>query len=181
MQFKNFLPLALAAAASAQSITDVLASQNNTLSSLISKTPMFRPLSQNSILTSIGLLGTQPSLVTLLGNLSDITLLAPSNDALSNFLNSSAGAAASKNPDAINALLMYHVLQGTFPASAFTNKSQVIPTLLTNSAFANVTGGQGVDTKLNGSNVEIFSGLGAKSTVTTAVCISISFSIVLYP
>ena len=70
---------------------------------------------------------------------------------------------------AVAALLSYHVLKGSYPASAFTNSSQFIPTLLTNTTYANVTGGQVVEARLNGSDVNIFSGLLAKSMVVTAV------------
>jgi uncharacterized surface protein with fasciclin (FAS1) repeats len=104
-----------------------------------------------------------------LGNETNITVLAPSNEAFAAFLNSSAGTAAASIPSTVEALLSYHVLNGTYPASAFTNTSQFIPTFLTNSSYANVTGGQRVEAVLNGTNVEIFSGLLQKSTVTTAV------------
>jgi len=153
MQLKKLLPtaaLAIGAAAQQMNLTAALAANNATL----------------SLLT--GLLGTQPSLVSTLAGLSNITILAPSNNALAAFLNSTAGVAASKNPDAVAALLTYHVLNGTYPASAFTNSSQFIPTLLTNTSFANVTGGQRVEASLNGSTVDIFSGLLSKSQVTQA-------------
>jgi uncharacterized surface protein with fasciclin (FAS1) repeats len=115
------------------------------------------------------LLQAQPALLATLGNATNITVLAPSNEALAAFLNSSAGAAAASIPSAVEALLTYHVLNGTYPASAFTNTSQFIPTFLTNSSYANITGGQRVEAVLNGTHVEIFSGLLQKSTVTTAV------------
>ncbi|KAN0112317.1 Fasciclin domain containing protein [Hyaloscypha variabilis] len=68
----------------------------------------------------------------------------------------------------VTALLQYHVLNGSVPASAFTTTAQFIPTLLTNTSFANVTGGQVVMGILSGKTVEVFSGLKEKSTVTTA-------------
>lgn len=153
MQLKKLLPAAaLAASATAQTLnlTAALASQNASLSSLI------------------GLLSTQSAIVSTLSALNNITILAPSNAALSAFLNSTAGAAAAANPGAVANLLTYHVLNGSYPASAFTNSSQFIPTLLTNSSYANVTGGQRVEARLNGSTVDIYSGLLSRSTVTTA-------------
>jgi uncharacterized surface protein with fasciclin (FAS1) repeats len=108
-------------------------------------------------------------LLATLGNATNITVLAPNNQAFATFLNSSAGAAAAGNPSAVEALLTYHVLNGTYPASAFTNTSQFIPTFLRNSTYANVTGGQSVEAVLSGNKVEIFSGLLQKSTVITAV------------
>ena len=68
----------------------------------------------------------------------------------------------------VTALLQYHVLSGTVPGSAFTTTAQFLPTLLTNTSFANVTGGQVVMGMISGKSVEIFSGLKQKSTVTTA-------------
>merc|ERR1712036_115857 len=142
MQLKNILPAALAAGAAAQSLTDVLAANNDTLSSLTS------------------LISADPALLEALGGASNITILAPSNDALATFLNSTAGAAA--------ALLTYHVLNGTYPASAFTNTSQFIPTLLSNSSYSNVTGGQVVEARLRGETVSVFTGLLSASNVTVA-------------
>jgi uncharacterized surface protein with fasciclin (FAS1) repeats len=151
MQLKHFFPtLAFAAGASAQSLAAALASQNASLSTLNS------------------LLATQPGIVSALSNATDITILAPSNQALAAFLNSSAGAEAATNPSEVANLLTYHVLTGTYPASAFTNTSQFIPTLLTNTSYANVTGGQRVEARLNGNSVEIITGLLSVSTVTTA-------------
>merc|ERR1712036_193451 len=150
MQLKNILPAALAAGAAAQSLTDVLAANNDTLSSLTS------------------LISADPALLEALGGASNITILAPSNDALATFLNSTAGAAAATDPAAVAALLTYHVLNGTYPASAFTNTSQFIPTLLSNSSYSNVTGGQVVEARLRGETVSVFTGLLSASNVTVA-------------
>lgn len=65
--------------------------------------------------------------------------------------------------------MTYHVLNGSYAASAFKTTPQFLPSLLTNTTYANVTGGQRVEGLLNGSSVEIFSGLLSKSTVVTAV------------
>jgi uncharacterized surface protein with fasciclin (FAS1) repeats len=150
MLFKRLLPAALAAVASTQSLSDALGSQNASLSTLI------------------GLLGSQPALVSTLGTLSNITILAPNNAALAKFLNSSAAAAASM-PDALTALLTYHVLNGAYPAAAFTSTPQFLPSLLTNTSYTNVTGGQRVEGYTNGTNVDIVSGRLATSMVVTAV------------
>ena len=79
---------------------------------------------------------------------------------------------AATQMDAVQALLTYHVLNGTYPASAFTNTTAFAHTLLTNTTYTNVTGGQVVGAKLNGSTVDVYSGLLQSSTVTTAVCSS---------
>jgi len=150
MLFKRLFPAALAAMASAQSLSDALGSQNASLSTLI------------------GLLGSQPALVSTLGTLSNITILAPNNAALAKFLNSSPAAAASM-PDAVTALLTYHVLNGTYPAAAFTSTPQFLPSLLTKTSYTNVTGGQRVEGYTNGTSVNIVSGGLATSMVVTAV------------
>ncbi|CZR57765.1 related to TGF beta induced protein ig-h3 precursor [Phialocephala subalpina] len=155
MQLKHLLPLALGAGASAQNLAEALASQNSSLSSL------------NALLAS------QPAIVSTLSNATNITILAPNNDALTAFVNSTAGAAAASNADAVAALLTYHVLQGNYAASAFTNTSQFIPTALNASAYSNVTGGQRVEARLNGSSVDFFTGLLQESQVVTA---NISFT-----
>ncbi|KAK4987995.1 hypothetical protein LTR50_004214 [Elasticomyces elasticus] len=151
MQLKNLLPVALAAAASAQSITDALAANNATLSTLTT------------------LLGSQPAIVAALSSASNITILAPSNAAFAKAMNSTAGmaAAAAAMPDVIAALLQYHVINGTYPASAFTRTPAFVPTLLQNSSYTNVTGGQRVEGYVNGSSVVIVSGALAKSMVVT--------------
>ena len=73
------------------------------------------------------------------------------------------------NSDMVVNIMKYHVLNGSFPASKITATEQFIPTLLTNSAVTNVTGGQAVGAVLNGKSVDLFSGLKEKSTVVTAV------------
>lgn len=148
MQIKNLLPLAMGAAVSAQSLTEALAANNASLSALTS------------------LLTANPALVETLSGLSDITILAPSNQALAAFTNSSAAAAAA-DPAIISAILTYHVLNGTIPSSALTNMTQFVPTLLTNETYANITGGQVVGARLNGTTANIYSGLLQESTVTT--------------
>ncbi|KAF6829324.1 fasciclin domain-containing protein [Colletotrichum musicola] len=152
MQVKHLLPLALATAVVAQdsqvNLTSALASQNSSLSSLIA------------------LLGTQPSLVQALGSAQNITILAPSNEALEQFLASPAAAAAATDPGLVAAVLTYHVLNGTHYASSFTEEPQFIPTLLQNETYANITGGQRVQGQTVDGNVTFFSALRENSTVT---------------
>ncbi|KAL3420134.1 fasciclin domain-containing protein [Phlyctema vagabunda] len=153
MFYKNLLLTALATTGSAQTLLEALSAQNSSLSSLNA------------------LLGTQTELVASLGAASNITILAPNNAALAAFLNSSAGAAAASNPDAVAALLSYHVLQGTYDASVFSETPQFIPTLLNNATYSNVTGGQVVQLELvdedDTQTATIFSGLLSNSSVVT--------------
>ncbi|KAJ9130734.1 Fasciclin-like arabinogalactan protein-like protein 7 [Coniochaeta hoffmannii] len=149
MQLKNILPLAAAQAVASQSLTDVLAQNNSTLSTLGS------------------LLAANPNIVSALTSASNITILAPNNDAFSTFLNSSSGS--SMDPSAVAALLTYHVLNGTYYASNFTDAEGAVfaPTLLTNASYSNVTGGQRVEVMVQDGGVHVFSGLGFNSTVVT--------------
>ncbi|KAI4243544.1 MAG: hypothetical protein LQ352_007000, partial [Teloschistes flavicans] len=137
---------------------------------------------QNSSISLVDLLGATSSLSTLaatvkgvpgladsLGSASNVTILAPSNDAFEKFMTSPAAAAlAANDTSAIQALLSYHILNGTYPASAVMEMPAFIPTMLHNSAYANVTGGQVVEAVKQGDNVLFYSGLLSNATVTTA-------------
>lgn len=115
-------------------------------------------------------MGGQAAIVKALGSASNITIIAPSNDAFTAFLASDAGSKAAKVPSEVASLLTYHVLNGKYPSSAFTKTPLFIPTLLTDAAHTNVTGGQRLEARVNGANVEIITGLGQKSVVKVAVC-----------
>ncbi|GAB7354188.1 hypothetical protein MBLNU459_g4740t1 [Dothideomycetes sp. NU459] len=124
--------------------------------------------SNSNLSTLTSLIGAYPGLMSSLGNVSNVTLLAPSNQALSALLNSTAGKMAASTPGYIQALLEYHMLDGTIYASQVTNQSQFVHTMLTNASYANVTGGQVVECILDNGNVTIFSGLKNNITVTQA-------------
>ena len=116
------------------------------------------------------LLGQQPALVRALSNSSSgITILAPSNAAFTKFLAVPANKAAAGQSDVVAAVLQYHVLNGTFPASKFTKEAQFVPTLLTNTSYTQVTGGQVVQVALDGSNAVVTTGLKETSTTTQTV------------
>ncbi|KAE8450835.1 hypothetical protein EG329_005748 [Mollisiaceae sp. DMI_Dod_QoI] len=132
------------------SLSQVLSANNETLSTLST------------------LLNSQPALASALTSISPITILAPSNGAFIKFLASPSGLAASKDTNMVTALLQYHVLNGFFSSSTFIATEQFLPTLLTNTTFTNVTGGQVVGGVLNGKTVQLMSGLKEMSTVTTA-------------
>lgn len=123
-------------------------------------------LSGNSDLSALtALIKTQPQLLSTLGSARNITILAPNNAALAGVANSSLAS----NAAAIQALLSYHVLNGTYASSAISNTSAFVPTLLTNTAYSNVTGGQVVQAVLARGNVSVITGLLQNSTVTQAV------------
>lgn len=118
----------------------------------------------------LGLLEAQPDLVETLSGLENITILAPSNDALEKFLNNTEVTdMVAADPSIVTALLTYHVLNGTYYASNVTDMAAFIPTLLTNSTYSNVTGGQVVGAMAEGDTVSFYSALKQQSNVTEAV------------
>jgi uncharacterized surface protein with fasciclin (FAS1) repeats len=153
MRFQAFTLAALAAGASAQMMN---------LTALLGATP------ELSNLTSY--VSLFPNLLTTLGSATDITILSPSSAAFVKFLNTSM--IDPSQTDLIRAVLQYHVLNGTFPASAIKSTPAFIPTLLDNPMFENVTGGQVVEAVMDDKSVVFSSGLLVNSTVTKAVSIS---------
>jgi uncharacterized surface protein with fasciclin (FAS1) repeats len=152
MKANRALPLALAGAAVAQSgtsLTDVLASHDD-------------------ISVLVELLGNNTSILEALQAASDITILAPSNDALNALLNSTAVAEAEDVESLVTAVLTYHVLNGTFYAANVTETPAFIPTLLENSMYENVAGAQVVEARATGTTVSFYSALKAQANVTEA-------------
>ncbi|MCJ1246977.1 hypothetical protein MMC30_004188 [Trapelia coarctata] len=149
MQYKLLSLAALVATASAQmmNLTAALASNPN-LTNLTAFSSYF------------------PSSLAMAKN---ITVLAPSDQAFANFLKSPAGSAIAANDTAaIQAVLTYHILNGTYQASMFSSTPVFVPSMLSNPAYTNVTGGQRVEAVMVGQNVSVFSGLLQNSTVTQA-------------
>jgi uncharacterized surface protein with fasciclin (FAS1) repeats len=151
--FKQLFVLALAGFA--------LAQQNDTVPDLAAALNSSGQLSTLKGVIPAGVLQS-------LNGLSNITILAPSNDAFAKIDNQTLSGLAT-NEGLLTAVLQYHVLNGTYPASAITNSSVFVPTALTNKLFTNVTEGQVVEAKINDGNVTFYSGLLSNSTVTTAV------------
>lgn len=151
MQFKYLSLSALLSIASAQNLTSVLSS-NSELSNLTTYVSQI------------------PSILAQLSSATNITILAPSNQAFEKLLNSSAGSAllAGNQTAAIQALLTYHVISGTYPASAIPTTPAFVPSLLNEPRYTNVTGGQRVQVVRSGNSVNVTSGLKSISSVTKA-------------
>lgn len=139
---------------------------------------LFDVLNQQSDLSSFrATLSLVPSLALTLANASDITILAPIDDAFVALPPNSTEArfVANRNIDGLGALLAYHALRASYPSSNVTNTPYYVPTFLDSSfnvaniAIANVTGGQSVGVVRNGSDVSFLSGELAYATVTKAV------------
>ncbi|KAJ4350160.1 uncharacterized protein N0V89_008781 [Didymosphaeria variabile] len=160
MQFRDLAILALASLVATQDSDTDTQSLNATLSGN----------DQLSNLTSF--LSLNPAIVSTLSQASNITILAPSNDAFSEFAETDVGRDIASNPGLLAALLQYHVLNGTFQASQITNQSTFVPTFLNNDTYANVTGGQVVEAVKVGNETVFYSGLLQNATVTTAYAMS---------
>lgn len=140
---------ALAQDSNQRSLTEALASNNASLSSLSR------------------LIGTLPAgVLDQLNQATNITILAPNNDALADFISNSTEAIAS-DPGLVTAVLNYHVLNGTFYESNLTASSSAlfVPTLLSNETYANVTGGQRVEVISGDDGVTVYSALKEASKV----------------
>lgn len=104
-----------------------------------------------------------------LSSASNITILAPGNSAFEK-VSPQLLSSLTSNQGAITALLQYHVLNGSYPSSAIPDEGAFVPTLLTNSSYTNVTGGQVVHATTEDDKVVFYTGSLSNSTVTTAVC-----------
>ncbi|RFU33308.1 hypothetical protein B7463_g3027, partial [Scytalidium lignicola] len=119
-------------------------STHNSNSSSLSLTNILRT---NSLYTQC-ILEEQLNLVKALNYMTNVIILASSNDALHLFLNNTAMARIlAFESGAIAVVLSYHVLNSTYSANNFTDISMFIKTMLENSTYENVTSGQVVKTK----------------------------------
>ncbi|KAM0354346.1 hypothetical protein ACHAPU_001390 [Fusarium lateritium] len=156
MKLQTLVTLALSGLATAQSrpnLTAALGSENDTLSELT------------------GLISAQPSLLRDLSRLRNVTILAPSNDAIKELLKDTTIARmVQRDPSSIAGILQYHVLNGTYYASNITamDAPAFVPTMLNNATYANVTGGQRVEVMAMNDTVSFYSGFRAQSNVTKA-------------
>jgi uncharacterized surface protein with fasciclin (FAS1) repeats len=116
-------------------------------------------------------LGFYPEIIQTLSGLTNITLLAPSNEAFTKLL-SGPGAAQVNASDKslVTALFTYHVLNGTYFSTNITSEPAFIRTALVDPKFTNLTSGQVVEAVTSDKKVDFYSGLLQKATVTQAVC-----------
>lgn len=173
MNFKTFFTLSLLnTLVFGQSLVDIISSQPDLKTLLVA-------------------LKAVPRLTEQLSGMSGITILAPTDHAFDKVPKDSplgkviaqAAMATPEHPapqevrDNLRALLAYHVLKGSYPASAAMKTPVFVPTLLDSSftvngmAVADVTGGQkaGIVKGFRAGEVEIISGGLAISKVTQAV------------
>jgi len=157
MQLKQTIPIALTAAlAYAQEDSGSGSSGMTNLTALLSSTDSLSSLND--------LVGNYPDFAAALASREDVTILAPSNDALETLMNSDA-ASMLDNDQFVQALLNYHVINGTVYASNITQTPIFAPTYLNSSMYSNVTGGQVVEARREDGEVQFVSGLKQVSTV----------------
>ncbi|KAL8927421.1 MAG: hypothetical protein Q9172_001352 [Xanthocarpia lactea] len=100
---------------------------------------------------------------------SDITILAPNNEAFNKIPYSSLGPAFKANQSQIvRSILQYHIIPGLHPAGAYNGSFTFDQTWLQNTSYTNVTRGQVIGGVQQAGNVNVFtSGLGTRSTLVT--------------
>jgi uncharacterized surface protein with fasciclin (FAS1) repeats len=94
-------------------------------------------------------------------------VLAPSDEAFAKYWNSNE--AASNDTDHLEAVLTYHLLQGIHADVFLDIPPQFIPTLLRDSSYTNVTGGQRVEAVSSGGRVNFYSAAKSVSHLITPV------------
>jgi transforming growth factor-beta-induced protein len=103
-------------------------------------------LSSHPNLTSFSsqLTSSYPDLITKIAGGTNITVLAPSNAAFDKTVYYPIIGPAFSNNDigAIQAILDYHVVQGSYASADLLPTIQYFPTWLSNSSYSNVTNGQ---------------------------------------
>jgi hypothetical protein len=95
-------------------------------------------------------------------------VLAPSNAAIADYLRRS-GHADNDTSAIFEAWMTYHVLRGTHSKNQLQAATQFPPTLLTDAAYSNVTGGQRIEAQSVGDQVFFLSGNKSRSNLVEAV------------
>lgn len=136
---------------------------------------------QESLSALVGLLGQVTNTTEFLASQENVTLFAPSNDALASIVSEGGIFSieeASVDPGLIEQILRYHLFRGVVRAEDITEIPQFVPSYLNYSGIvldgevsgSNVTGGQVVSVNLDDEgNAIVTSGIKATSQVVTAV------------
>lgn len=126
-----------------------------TLSEVLARYPQLSKLT--ALITNSSTLSTR-----FFDQATNFTLLAPTNTAIATWLSKNVSQSS------VEAVLLYHLLDGRHPIASISNTSVAIPTALTNQTYANITDGQRVDAIRMGV-VEFQSDAKAVSKVVTGV------------
>ncbi|KAF4555775.1 Fasciclin domain-containing protein 2 [Elsinoe fawcettii] len=145
-------------------IASAVAQQVPSLQAAIAATP--------NIATFGRLVNDNSAVRSLLSQQTNITILAPGNDAITRFLTTPEGQRFQREPDYATAVLAYHVLKGTVAAADFVRLAdqaggvRAYDSFLESGRFANVPGGQNVEVLADDDGVDVVSGLIRNGSVT---------------
>jgi uncharacterized surface protein with fasciclin (FAS1) repeats len=122
-------------------------------------------LSEHSSLTKFTSLISNYSSLLATAEAGDMTILAPTDEAFDTFFSDATTATNFSSYDEVEALLSYHILRGVHSQASISSTPSFIPTLLTNSSYANVTGGQVVEAVIDNSVMTFISAVNCISKV----------------
>lgn len=126
---------------------------------------------KSELTTLLRYVNSSSSMTSLLSSLDNFSLLAPSNAAFRTFDASRNGSPLNANE--LEEFLRYHILVGNHTINSWSSRPQFVPTYLTGTKNANVSGGEVVELALNGQrNAQIISFNKSISTIVTPVCTS---------
>ena len=139
-----------------------------TLASHGSAITLLEVLAQYPQLSSLNtLIKNSTNATALLTGSNNFTFLAPSNDAIATFNTQNPGVL---NGSSLLANVQYGLLKGGYPSLSFTSTPQFAVSNLTNTTYANVTGGQAVElVRSSDGTPQILSGNKTISTSTSTV------------
>lgn len=112
---------------------------------------------------------TYPNIAGALGNATNITFLAPDNDAINALLADNSTSELLKDEDYVKALLFYHTLNGTYRTGDFSDEDRFIPTYLTNASYTSLAEGQRMQARRDNNNVTFTSYAERNASVVTSV------------
>ena len=114
-------------------------------------------------------LGFYPQIVETLDFSTNISFLAPSNEAFTKLLAGPTGQALANDTSLVEALFSYHILNGTYKSTDFDTEPTFVSTLLINSNYTYVAGGQVVEALTTSDGTVFVSGLLQLSSATKTV------------
>lgn len=111
-------------------------------------------------------LQSQAVVFQILSNAQGVTLLAPSNNALTQLYSTSLASELALDPNFLTAFLAYHVLSGVhFVSDLSKSQGASVPTFLNMAAYSNVSGGQVVHSKSQNGAVNLITGNNMQSNL----------------
>lgn len=114
-----------------------------------------------------------PDFLNQINNSSNITILAPSNEAFQKTLADPASQLSDAKVNGfIDDVLSYHVVNGTLSSSSISSEPQFLPTWLTNKEWTMLSGGQVVEAVMNNGRASFISGIKDAASISQAVRIS---------